>query len=192
MSRTVVLALVFASTHVPALADSKADPIEVTVSALHAGGFEGVVAVTDRRRTLFERAVGLRDKARKIRHDVDQRWPWASVTKQVTALLIMRQIEAGRLSLDTKVRSVLPDFAGPTGDRVTIRDLLQHSSGLPNPADTPKDKQGVPAFYRETASQSPTPPAPELFAPARPRRNPAQASPTTIATTRCSGQCSSG
>lgn len=60
---------------------------------------------------------------------VDTAHDLASVTKVVgTTAALMRLISGGALSLDTKVASVLPLFAGDGG--TTIRDLLQHQAGL--------------------------------------------------------------
>ncbi|MEU4223111.1 serine hydrolase domain-containing protein [Nonomuraea sp. NPDC026600] len=56
-----------------------------------------------------------------------------SVTKVWTATLLMRQIERGRLTLDTPVAEVLPEFrvADPEVTKaVTVRHLLSHTSGI--------------------------------------------------------------
>jgi len=55
----------------------------------------------------------------------------ASVSKQFTAFAIARLIQQGKLSLDDDVRRYLPkmhDF----GTKITVRDLLSHTSGLRN------------------------------------------------------------
>lgn len=58
-------------------------------------------------------------------------WDIASITKVVgTASAAMRLIDAGRLSLDAPVSRYLPRFSGGAKDRVTIRMLLDHTSGL--------------------------------------------------------------
>lgn len=77
-------------------------------------------------------------------------WRWASVSKQVTATLVMQEVAAGRLSLDDTLARRLPAFSGPTAGKVTLRMLLQHTSGLPNPDDTPTGAGGVPDFYLRT------------------------------------------
>lgn len=86
------------------------------------------------------RAVTARDPC------LDDRWPWASVTKQVVATIVMQEVERGALSLDMPVSQYvgLPesDFAAPT-----LRQLLQHRSGLRNPADSTADENGIPEFY---------------------------------------------
>jgi len=64
----------------------------------------------------------------------------ASLTKVIaTTTLAMYAVSEGRLSLDAPVQRYLPGFRGPGKDRVTIRHLLTHSSGLP--ADRPLWRQ---------------------------------------------------
>src|ERR1700682_6106766 len=58
-------------------------------------------------------------------------WDVASITKVVgTASAVMRLVDAGRLDLDAPVRRYLPRFAGGLKDQVTVRMLLDHTSGL--------------------------------------------------------------
>ena len=66
---------------------------------------------------------------RRIRPD--DRFRIASVTKSFTAAIVMELVEKGRLSLDGTVEKVTPGLIG-AGDRVTIAQLLQHTSGLPD------------------------------------------------------------
>jgi D-alanyl-D-alanine carboxypeptidase len=54
-----------------------------------------------------------------------------SVTKTFTALAIVELAQRGLLQLDDPVQRYLPDF--PYGPAITVRQLLSHSSGLPNP-----------------------------------------------------------
>ena len=75
-------------------------------------------------------------------------WRWASVTKQVVAVLVMQEVAAGRIDLDQPIARYLPRFASPSGARITVRQLLQHRSGLPNPDDTAAGAEQFPAFYR--------------------------------------------
>lgn len=71
-------------------------------------------------------------------------WPWASVSKQVIAVLVMREVEDGRLSLGSDVGQWIPSLRGRD---LTVENLLRHRSDLPNPDDTPPDADGVPSFY---------------------------------------------
>jgi CubicO group peptidase (beta-lactamase class C family) len=56
----------------------------------------------------------------------------ASLTKVVgTTTAVMLLVEDGRIRLDEPVQAYLPEFVGPGKERVTVRDLLTHTSGLP-------------------------------------------------------------
>jgi CubicO group peptidase (beta-lactamase class C family) len=136
----------------PRLRATPHSKLDRVVQAAESAGFAGTILVADADRVLYARAVGLADRAAGRAHTLDHGWRWASVTKQVTALLVMQEVEAGRLRLDQPLAEALPGFAGPTARQVTLRQLLQHTSGLPNPEDTPKGADGVPAFYRPVAS----------------------------------------
>ena len=73
-------------------------------------------------------------------------WRWASVTKQVVATLMMQEVAAGRIDLDKPVATYLPKFASPNAKLATVRQLLRHQSGLPNPDDTAASPDAVPAY----------------------------------------------
>lgn len=72
----------------------------------------------------------------------DAPWRWASVTKQIVAVAVMRQVEAGKVALDTPVAAYVPTLKVANADRITLRMLLQHTSGLPNVEDGPADAKG--------------------------------------------------
>lgn len=122
--------------------------LQSAVASVAGRGFRGVILVGDQERILSEYAVGNADDAAGRAHRVDEIWPWASVTKQLTAVIIMQEVERGTLSLDATIGQVLPAFNGPTRDAVTIRQLLQHTSGLPNPDNSAVEPiTGAPTFY---------------------------------------------
>jgi CubicO group peptidase (beta-lactamase class C family) len=52
-----------------------------------------------------------------------------SLSKSFTAALVLRAIDQGKLTLDTKAASILPAFAAGGKQRVTIRHLLTHTGG---------------------------------------------------------------
>lgn len=126
---------------------SAADKTFLTVSeAARNAGFEGVIVLGDRNGPVISATAG--QATPKTKHHIDNIWPWASVTKQVTAVLVLQEVEKGRLSLDQSLSSVLPEFKGANGGKITIRQLLQHTSGLPNPESSAKSKDfDAPSFY---------------------------------------------
>ncbi len=102
----------------------------------------------------FDGAVVAGDAARPafVRGKADRPWRWASVTKQLTALIVMQEVAAGRLALDAPVTRIWPGWPQLFADRITLRQLLQHTSGLADPnEDGPNDPDGLPRFYRPAA-----------------------------------------
>lgn len=56
----------------------------------------------------------------------------ASISKLFTSIVVMQQVEAGRIDLDAPVASYLPTFATNGKESITVRQLLTHTSGLPS------------------------------------------------------------
>ena len=146
MLPALALALALALATGPA-SSSLAGRMDVAVDAAAAHGFAGEVTVGGADVSTYARAVSTGGRT----HRVGQVWRWASVSKQVTATLVMQEVAAGRLSLDDTLARRLPAFSGPAAARVTLRMLLQHTSGLPNPDDTPVGAGDVPRFYLRDA-----------------------------------------
>ncbi len=73
-------------------------------------------------------ALGLADVAAKRQVGADTAFAVGSVSKTFTAALILALVEDGRIVLDAPVVTYLPDLA--IDRRVTVRQLLDHSSGL--------------------------------------------------------------
>lgn len=60
----------------------------------------------------------------------DSQFQVGSISKFVCSLAAMDMEKDGLLSLDDSVKALLPDYAGPAGDKVTLAHLLQNRSGL--------------------------------------------------------------
>jgi D-alanyl-D-alanine carboxypeptidase len=76
-----------------------------------------------------------------------QVWRWASVTKQVVATLVLQEVAKGTIDLDKPVSTYLPNFKSPNAAKITVRQLLRHQSGLPNPDDTAATPDALAAYY---------------------------------------------
>ena len=120
------------------------------ISLLKVRGVAGEVAIAQRQGPIEDRVVGLANREQKTPHRRGQTWLWASVTKQVSATLVLQQVRKGSMALDAPISLYLQDFSGSRD--LTIRSLLQHQTDLPNPDETPVDKDGVPAFYLGAAT----------------------------------------
>src|ERR1700751_2576832 len=84
--------------------------------------------------TVFERGYGEADLRTFRRIDEHTNFRLASVTKQFTAMAIMLLVHDGKLRYDEKLTEVFPEFPA-YGKTITIRNLLNHTSGLPDYED---------------------------------------------------------
>ena len=62
--------------------------------------------------------------------DCRTRFDFASVAKQFTALCVLKLVSEGRLSLDDDIRKYLPDFFPDIPNKITIGNLVTHTSGV--------------------------------------------------------------
>ena len=93
-------------------------------------GFSGVVRVDHGDSIEMVRAYGLADRAHAIPNTAETQFGTASGTKGLTALVVMRLVEDGVLSLSTTARSVLGEDLPLIDERVTVEHLLAHRSGI--------------------------------------------------------------
>jgi CubicO group peptidase (beta-lactamase class C family) len=98
-------------------------PVEGT-PYLHGG-----VLVAENGRVVYHRAFGQADVARGIPNGIDSRFQTASMAKIITSTAVLQLAEKRRLRLDHPVARYLPAFPYPA---ITIRQLLAHTSGLPD------------------------------------------------------------
>ena len=102
---------------------------------ISAGGYPGAAVVVGRQgAAVYQRGFGALSWGKEAPTVTSDRtiYDLASLTKVVgTTTAIMLLYDEGRVELDAPVVTYLPAFAGGAKDRVTIRHLLTHRSGLP-------------------------------------------------------------
>jgi len=84
--------------------------------------------------TVFERGYGVRELRSLAKIDEQTNFRLASCSKQFTAMSIMLLVHDGKLHYDDKLTDVFSDFPA-YGKAITIRNLLNHTSGLPDYED---------------------------------------------------------
>ncbi len=85
-------------------------------------------------RTVFERGYGARELRTFTKIDARTNFRLASCSKQFTAMSVMLLVHDGKLRYEEKLTDVFPDFPA-YGKAITIRHLLNHTSGLPDYED---------------------------------------------------------
>ncbi len=94
------------------------------------GQFNGAILVIDRGQRVYERAFGEANKEWQEPNTIDTRFEIASITKPMTAMVIMQLVQEGKVRLDGRVSDYLPVYPVETGQRITVNQLLNHTSGL--------------------------------------------------------------
>jgi len=84
--------------------------------------------------TVFEKGYGVAELRAHVRIDSHTNFRLASVTKQFTAMAIMLLVHDGKLRYDETLTDIFPDFPN-YGKSITIRNLLNHTSGLQDYGD---------------------------------------------------------
>jgi D-alanyl-D-alanine carboxypeptidase len=95
--------------------------------------FSGSILVLESGKVLFRESYG--HAAPGVLNGSRTKYHVASLSMQFTAAAIMRLVEQGKLSLDTNVASLVAGI--PNGEKITLRELLQQDSGLPDANDLP-------------------------------------------------------
>ena len=131
---------------------SDAPPPRANWSVAVPANFPGVVAVSD---TGGGVVMTPSEKLASNAPSPSAIWRWASVTKQVVAVLVMQEVGKGRIMLDAPATKYLPKVALPGGDAVTVRRLLNHTSGLYDPNSGPAGPDGTPLAYLRSKTPAP-------------------------------------
>ena len=118
------------------LCPSSATAIEASIRKTMAQGAPGmVVGVARAGEPLFVRAFGLADLEHNIPVVRGTVFKLASITKQFTAAAVLSLVDDGKVSLDDKLSRFVPEL--PQAEKVTLYELLVHTSGLPDYAEDP-------------------------------------------------------
>ena len=97
--------------------------------------FNGVVLVGHGSQVDYAESFGVADAGTQRPLTVDTPFESGSISKWIAAMVVMRLVQQGELSLDAPISTYLPDYRRDNGDRLTLRHLLSHGSGLPNQVD---------------------------------------------------------
>ena len=126
----IAATLASAAQKTPQMAGSRID--EVMQSHVIAGEFSGSVLVASAGHVLYQHAFGYANIEWKIPNDLETKFEIGSMTKQFTAMLVLQFVNEGKIKLDGRLSDYLPYYRKDTGNRIAIRELLSHTSGVPN------------------------------------------------------------
>ena len=126
----LVLVSTLALAEPPLPADKLAEKLDAAISPLFQKDAPGGAVLLSRNgKVVYRKAFGLADRERDIPLTPQMAFRLGSITKQLTAAAIFLLVDEGKIELDDDITKYLPDY--PTkGRRITIHNLLTHSSGI--------------------------------------------------------------
>jgi D-alanyl-D-alanine carboxypeptidase len=115
------------------------DNVQEQVNKATDYGFDGIIVYVNEvgKQSEFYSA-GYKNRENKISADPHSLFKIASVSKLYTALAITKLVNNGHLSLNKTLADYFPELVGriENADRITVRMMVQHHSGIPNYTDT--------------------------------------------------------
>lgn len=117
------------------------------------GDFNGAILVARGGRIIYQRGFGLANMEWDIPNDANTKFEIGSMTKQFTALLILQFVQEGKIRLEHHLSEYLPYYRKDTGSRVSISELLSHTSGIPNFTDAPGFLDGPASRIHHTVKE---------------------------------------
>ena len=116
-------------------------------------GFEGMIVYVDQAGQAPQYfASGWHNRDIKIPARPDALFKIASISKLFDAVAVTKLVGDGRLSLDKTIADYLPDLVGriENADKITLRLMIQHRSGIPNFTDAPNFWAAPTGSYEES------------------------------------------
>lgn len=100
------------------------------LSVVNAQRFNGTVLIAQKGKILLQKSYGWKNYETKTPNDTNCIFQIASLTKTFTSAIVLKLQESGKLSVKDKIDKYLPDF--PNGKKITVENLLTHTSGIGN------------------------------------------------------------
>ena len=94
--------------------------------------FNGTILIEQNSETIYKKSFGFANLSFKVPNTTDTKYKIASITKAFTSVLILQLVEQGIVDLQKPIITYLPDYKGAGGKKVTIRELLNMTSGMRN------------------------------------------------------------
>lgn len=136
------------------IAQSKDDystKIDSLIKTTKPRSFNGTVLITQNGETKYSRTYGYSDFENKTPLTSKDNFRIQSNSKQVAAVIILKEVEKGRIELDNPIREYLPEFKQSWADTVTVHQLLNMSSGIIDLDKPLKFKPGTSFNYSNPA-----------------------------------------
>jgi D-alanyl-D-alanine carboxypeptidase len=92
--------------------------------------FNGVILIAQKGKIIYSKAYGLANFENKTPLKINDQFEIMSNSKQITAVLILKEVEKGKIDLQSPIKKYLPSITQTWADTVTVHQLLNHTHGI--------------------------------------------------------------
>lgn len=104
--------------------------IDSLISAKTTTPFNGVILISQKGQTKYSKILGYSDIDKKEYLKLNDQFVIGSISKQFTAVLVLREFDKGNVDLFTPIHKYLPELTQGWADTVTVHHLLTHMHGI--------------------------------------------------------------
>lgn len=131
--KVIVMAVAMLLSAGRLLAQGKNEKLDTLLQTLHRQGkFDGAILVADSYGVVYENGFGKARLHPGTPNSIHSVFCIASLSKPFTSLLVLQLVQKGTIKLDDKLDSFLPRLKNENIRKVTIHQLLSHTSGIPD------------------------------------------------------------
>ena len=110
--------------------DDYSTKIDSLVEAVNPRTFNGVILISQNDKIKYSKAYGFANFDKKTPLKLDGEFEIMSNSKQITAVLLLREVEKGNVDLQSPIKKYLPYLTQTWADTVTVHQLLNHTHGI--------------------------------------------------------------
>lgn len=110
--------------------DNYSAKIDSLIQLTDPRNFNGVILISQNSKTKYAKAFGYSDFDKKTPLTLKDNFRIQSNSKQITAVLILKEVEKGKIDLNQPIGKYLPDLKQTWADSVTVHQILNMSSGI--------------------------------------------------------------
>lgn len=118
--------------------------------------FNGTILIQKNGQIQYHNSFGLANQQFNAPNQKETKYKIASITKIFTATLILQLYEQGKIDLNKTIDTYLPIYTGEGAKKVTIHQLLNHTSGMVNmdtiTSEASAIKNGLPVYQKAMSS----------------------------------------
>lgn len=132
MTRRILFLIAFLSSFSTSFAQQKntSRRLDSLLTASSKTPFNGIVVISNGGRTVYRRFAGYTDFEHSHPVTLESEFIIGSISKQITSVIVLQEMEKGHLHLNDPIHKYLPDLPEKWADTVTVHHLMTHTHGI--------------------------------------------------------------